>query len=260
MEFSARLAVTEITGSETFVHLDHHGERWVGLIHGVRNLPIGETLSVYLDGGHGVRERGNPASRGSPGAICVLPAGEESRWFNDARVGVLHVYFDGTDLASLDETDAPAALVPMHYGRDPLLHTLARSLVDDVDWTGDADRLVREQMVTAMLVRVVTERRKQSCGVRDNTSPRRAGALSAARLHRVEDRLRGPEATACTLADLAARLAIELLGTPSDAPRAFHAPVPDSVVRACRYMSTRLDRSTTAADVAGRCARTCGRF
>jgi glycerol transport system ATP-binding protein len=52
MRFRARLAVTEITGSETFVHLDHHGERWVGLVHGVRDLPIGETLEVYLDPAH----------------------------------------------------------------------------------------------------------------------------------------------------------------------------------------------------------------
>jgi len=48
-EFSAKLHVTEITGSETFVHLDHHGDNWVGLIHGVKNLTIGSTVDVYLD-------------------------------------------------------------------------------------------------------------------------------------------------------------------------------------------------------------------
>ena len=52
MEFEARLHVTEITGSETFVHLDHHGERWVGLIHGVRDLEIGADLRVWLDPAH----------------------------------------------------------------------------------------------------------------------------------------------------------------------------------------------------------------
>ena len=50
--FETRLAVTEITGSETFVHLDHHGERWVGLIHGVRNLRPGQPLTAYLDPAH----------------------------------------------------------------------------------------------------------------------------------------------------------------------------------------------------------------
>ena len=52
LEFTAQLSVTEITGSETFVHLDHHGERWVGLVHGVRDLSIGAQLLVWLDPAH----------------------------------------------------------------------------------------------------------------------------------------------------------------------------------------------------------------
>ena len=46
------MTVTEITGSETFIHLDHHGENWVGLLHGVKNLEIGAALNVYLDPRH----------------------------------------------------------------------------------------------------------------------------------------------------------------------------------------------------------------
>ena len=52
MEFSGDIAVTEITGSETFVHLDHHGDRWVGVVHGVRDLEIGSRADVYLDPSH----------------------------------------------------------------------------------------------------------------------------------------------------------------------------------------------------------------
>ncbi len=52
MEFKTTLSVTELTGSETFVHLDHHGERWVGLIHGVHELTLGAELSVWLDPRH----------------------------------------------------------------------------------------------------------------------------------------------------------------------------------------------------------------
>lgn len=52
LEFDTRLSVTEITGSETFVHLDHHGERWVGLVHGVQDLELGQGLRVYLDPAH----------------------------------------------------------------------------------------------------------------------------------------------------------------------------------------------------------------
>ncbi|MGF1660477.1 MAG: ABC transporter ATP-binding protein [Rubrimonas sp.] len=52
LAFETTLIVTEITGSETFIHLDHAGERWVGLIHGVRELPLGRPLTVRLDPAH----------------------------------------------------------------------------------------------------------------------------------------------------------------------------------------------------------------
>ncbi|MEL6267607.1 MAG: TOBE domain-containing protein, partial [Pseudomonadota bacterium] len=52
MRFTATLSVTEITGSETFIHLDHHGERWVGLVHGVRDLALGQPIEVFLDPAH----------------------------------------------------------------------------------------------------------------------------------------------------------------------------------------------------------------
>lgn len=52
MEFSTRLVVTELTGSETFVHLDHDGEKWVGLVHGIHDLELGAALNVYLDPSH----------------------------------------------------------------------------------------------------------------------------------------------------------------------------------------------------------------
>ncbi|WP_295314981.1 ABC transporter ATP-binding protein [Roseobacter sp.] len=52
MTFDTKLEVTEITGSETFVHLNHRGERWVGLVHGVHSLQPGQALTVYLDPAH----------------------------------------------------------------------------------------------------------------------------------------------------------------------------------------------------------------
>ncbi len=52
MVFDTRLIVTELTGSETFVHLDHHGEKWVGLVHGIHDLKPGAPLQVHLDPSH----------------------------------------------------------------------------------------------------------------------------------------------------------------------------------------------------------------
>ncbi|MCZ4254175.1 ABC transporter ATP-binding protein [Sulfitobacter sp. G21635-S1] len=50
--FDTRLSVTELTGSETFVHLDYADRKWVGLIHGVHDLKLGSALPVYLDPRH----------------------------------------------------------------------------------------------------------------------------------------------------------------------------------------------------------------
>ncbi|TCP60962.1 carbohydrate ABC transporter ATP-binding protein (CUT1 family) [Rhodovulum bhavnagarense] len=52
MLFVARVAVTEMTGSETFLHLDHHGERWVGVIHGLRDFAKDAEVRVWLDPAH----------------------------------------------------------------------------------------------------------------------------------------------------------------------------------------------------------------
>ena len=52
MRFDTTLSVTELTGSETFVHLDHDGRRWVGLVHGVHELTIGAPLEVWLEPRH----------------------------------------------------------------------------------------------------------------------------------------------------------------------------------------------------------------
>ncbi len=52
VEFRCRLGVTEITGSETFVHLTHGSDKWVGLIHGVHQLEPGSAVSIWLDPAH----------------------------------------------------------------------------------------------------------------------------------------------------------------------------------------------------------------
>ena len=53
LKFDAEVTVTEITGSETFVHLQHADDApWVALAHGVHELPIGQMAEVYVDIGN----------------------------------------------------------------------------------------------------------------------------------------------------------------------------------------------------------------
>lgn len=52
VEFPCTLGVTEITGSETFLHLTHGSEKWVALVHGVHDLAAGKQVSLWLDPAH----------------------------------------------------------------------------------------------------------------------------------------------------------------------------------------------------------------
>jgi glycerol transport system ATP-binding protein len=48
----ASVDVTEITGSESYIHVTHAGRRWVMLVHGVHNLDPGAAITAHLDTRH----------------------------------------------------------------------------------------------------------------------------------------------------------------------------------------------------------------
>lgn len=52
LEFDTKIVVTEITGSETFVHLDQGSGQWIGQVSGVQNLSLGDQLSIFVDPAH----------------------------------------------------------------------------------------------------------------------------------------------------------------------------------------------------------------
>jgi glycerol transport system ATP-binding protein len=47
--FSATVTVTEITGSESFVHLQRDDQNWVAVLQGVHEFEPGDTLDAVLD-------------------------------------------------------------------------------------------------------------------------------------------------------------------------------------------------------------------
>jgi glycerol transport system ATP-binding protein len=49
IEVNATVAVTEITGSESFIHVDAIGERWTALTHGVHHHTAGDIIKLYLN-------------------------------------------------------------------------------------------------------------------------------------------------------------------------------------------------------------------
>jgi glycerol transport system ATP-binding protein len=48
----AKVTVTEITGSESFIHLQYADARWVMLAHGIRVFDPDETIEVFIDPRH----------------------------------------------------------------------------------------------------------------------------------------------------------------------------------------------------------------
>lgn len=52
ISFECTCIGTEITGSESFIHLQHGDQSWVALEHGVRDVPGGEAVNAYLDPRH----------------------------------------------------------------------------------------------------------------------------------------------------------------------------------------------------------------
>ncbi|MGB3471855.1 MAG: ABC transporter ATP-binding protein [Erythrobacter sp.] len=49
LAFEAQLIITELTGSETYIHLEAAGERWIGLIAGTQTIEVGQNLQICLD-------------------------------------------------------------------------------------------------------------------------------------------------------------------------------------------------------------------
>ncbi|MGX5828388.1 ABC transporter ATP-binding protein [Mesorhizobium sp. 43Arga] len=48
----AKVTITEITGSESFIHLDFADVRWVMLTHGIRDFETDEAVEVFIDPRH----------------------------------------------------------------------------------------------------------------------------------------------------------------------------------------------------------------
>lgn len=49
LAFSVTVNVVEITGSESFIHVQYQQQRWVALVHGIHEFAVGSTITVYVD-------------------------------------------------------------------------------------------------------------------------------------------------------------------------------------------------------------------
>lgn len=49
LQVDAEVLTSEITGSESFIHVGNDGARWVALTHGVHRVEVGDRIPVFLD-------------------------------------------------------------------------------------------------------------------------------------------------------------------------------------------------------------------
>ncbi|HYH37679.1 MAG TPA: AraC family transcriptional regulator [Azospirillum sp.] len=151
--------------------------------------PGHHTLSLYLEGGTGIRRRqgASAAPTGSPGSLCVMPAGVSTSWDVSGRVCMFHLYvpraaFDRAVVEALDADPASVRLRDETFVRDPAIESVIRSVMLPLRWDDPADRVAvthAGRMLIAYLASRFTERPARSLLAR--------GGLAPAALRRVAD-------------------------------------------------------------------------
>lgn len=126
--------------------------------------PGHHTLSLYVDGGTGIRRRRGLSAIGSLGAgsLCLMPAGLTTSWDVDGPVRLFHLYiprraFDRIVVEALDSDPAQVTLRDESYFRDPEIEALIRSTILPLDWRAPADRLSFSAAAERILVRLATQ-------------------------------------------------------------------------------------------------------
>ncbi|MDE2608969.1 MAG: helix-turn-helix transcriptional regulator [Burkholderiales bacterium] len=190
-----------------FNHLREHGvplrssaslESGIGIALWQRNetvftryeVPGHHTLSLYVDGGAGIRRRmaGQQLAGGGAGTLCLMPAGVSTDWDVAGEVSLLHLYvplrtFERAALETFDQDPDRLTLRDLTFFRDSYLDNALRSTLLPLDWQAPADRLTLSyagQMLLTYLLARYADGRPGRVGVA-------RGGLAPAGLRRVCD-------------------------------------------------------------------------
>ncbi len=160
--------------------------------------PGHHTLSLYLEGGEGIRRRRNGAWLGGGGAgrFCLMPAGLSTDWEVTSSVLMLHLYiptraFDRAVAEMAGADPGAVGLRDQTFFVDPGLEAVLRHILLPLDWAEPGDHLAASQGAQAVLARLVagyTDRGPQALVARGGLSPH---ALRQA-VERIEAGLDGP--------------------------------------------------------------------
>lgn len=123
--------------------------------------PAHHTLSLYIEGGGGIRRRRGRAAIDSlgTGSLCLLPAGLTTRWDVSGKVELFHLYIpcaalDRVVVEVLGADPAQVTLRDQVYFRDAGIERLIRDTILPLDWHIPADRLAFSAAAEDILVRL----------------------------------------------------------------------------------------------------------
>jgi AraC family transcriptional regulator len=117
--------------------------------------PSHHTLSCYMAGGTGTFRRDEPASKGAPGKLCVLPAEHRSAWVINGEIRLAHLYFSVEQfalgcVALLDREPRQLQLEEGTFLDDPRQALRFHQLIA-LDWREPAERLRTSSLAHEMI-------------------------------------------------------------------------------------------------------------
>ncbi len=151
--------------------------QWSNAFDATQYRPQHHTLSLYLRGGHGTYREDAPSQRGSPGKLCLMPAGHEVNWVVGTEQTFLHLYFAPEQLGPLalrllDREPREVSLPELNFADDPaLVATLGRLAA--LDWDDTGARLHANELGLDVLAQVLTRHagRAPRTGLRGGLAP-----------------------------------------------------------------------------------------
>ncbi len=143
--------------------------------------PNHHTLSLYVDGGDGIRRRrgGSLLPSGGRGSLCIMPAGVTTDWEVSGPVRMFHLYipraaFDRTVAEALDADPAAVTLRDETYVRDPTIDAVIRQAMLTLHWDEPAERIATShasQMLVAYLASRFTDKAPKATRARGGLAP-----------------------------------------------------------------------------------------
>lgn len=206
----AHLQVFQALHGSSHAHLEHCAELGDGLAAALWNNRHDaqryegtrhHTLSCYMADGTGTFRRERPDLKGSPGKLCVMPAGHDSEWVINGEIRLAHLYFSEAQFAHgcvslLDREPRELQLREITFLEDGAQALRFQRLVS-LDWQEPAERVLTSTLAHEMLGHALLTQ----VGIRDGL--RLKGGLAAYQRRRLVEFVEAQLAEPLSLGSLA---------------------------------------------------------